>query len=207
MSLYIPVPRILGTSLCNNTQSALAKGQLPLHYTRERELSRFARMATSCESHRTTAYSDNLHWKMVYQAKALGKSFREIPANLNVDTSTVSRTVALFEATNDVRPRDYPPNPGTAKLTEIDKLIVLELAIEKPGIYLREIQAQLTEETGTEVDINTTCRFLHSSGFTRQKLQVTAKQRSDELRVCYLMDVQVYSGHPEMLVFVDETGR
>lgn len=112
----------------------------------------------------------------------------------------------LFTTTNDVRPRLYPPNLGTFKLTDIDKLVILELAIEKPRIYLREIQTCLYEETGTEVDISTICRYLQFSGFTRQKLKVTAKQRSDELRAEYLSDMQIYSGHPEMLVFVDETG-
>ena len=142
----------------------------------------------------------------MYQAEALGKSYREIASNLNIDASTVCRIVNLFATTNDVRLRLYPPNLGTFKLTEIDKLVILELAIEKPGIYLREIQASLLVETGTDVDISTICRYLHFSGFTRQKLKVIAKQRSDALRAEYLADMEVYSGHPEMLVFVDETG-
>jgi hypothetical protein len=60
--------------------------------------------------------------------------------------------------------------------------MILELAIDKPGIYLREIQASLFIETGTDVDTSTICRYLHFSGFTRLKLKVTAKQRSDALR-------------------------
>ena len=35
---------------------------------------------------------------------------------------------------------------------------------------------------------------------------MVAKQRSDLLRAEYLLDMQVFHGHPEMLVFVDETG-
>ena len=77
---------------------------------------------------------------MIYHAEALGKSYREITSNLNVDVSTVCRIVNLFATTDDVRPRLYP-NLRTFKLTEIDKLIILERAIEKPEIYLREIQA------------------------------------------------------------------
>lgn len=163
-------------------------------------------MSTSCESQRTRAYSDDLRWRMVYQTEALGKAYHEVACNLNVDASTVCRTLATFKSTGDVKPKLYPPNLGTTKLTEIDKLIILELVIEKPEMYLREIQQSLIEETGTSVDTSTIWRFLHQSGFTRQKLVITAKQQSDALRVEYLSDMQVYKGHPEMLVFVDETG-
>ena len=163
-------------------------------------------MATSCESNRSKSYADDLRWRIIYQAEALGKQYREIAANLNVDTATVSRIVSLFYATGNIKPKLYPPNLGTATLTEIDKLIILELAIEKPGIYLREIQDYLSKETGTTVDVSTICRFLHFSGFTRQKLAITAKQRSDALRAEYFSDIQVYRGHPELFVFVDETG-
>ena len=53
---------------------------------------------------------------------------------------------------------------------------------------MREIKQFLMEETGTEVDISTICRFLKESGFTRQKMVITAKQRSDALRADFLMD-------------------
>ena len=62
------------------------------------------------------------------------------------------------------------------------------------------------EETGTKVDISTICRFLKESGFTRQKMVITAKQRSDGLRADFLMDMTIYKDHQELSVFVDETG-
>ena len=75
------------------------------------------------------------------------------------------------------------------------------------GIYLCEIQQYLHTQTRTEVDIGTIlCHFLHASGFTQQKLASTAKQRSELLRAQYLIKMQVYLGHPELLVFIDETG-
>ena len=160
----------------------------------------------SCEETRTKAYAADLRWRMVYQARVQEKTYREIAANLNVDQSTVCRTVALFDETGGVSLKEYPSNLGTAKLTEIDKLLILELVLEKPGIYLREIQQELVHETGTVVDLSTVCRFLHTSGFSRQKLQITAKQRSDALRAEYLIDMQIYKGHPEFFVFIDETG-
>ena len=94
---------------------------------------------------------------------------REIAANLNVDHSTVCRTVALFDETGNVSPKEYPSNFGTARLTEIDKLIILELVIEKPGIYLREIQQELESETGTVVDVSTICRFFAYFWFQQTK--------------------------------------
>ncbi len=58
-------------------------------------------------------------------------------------------------ATGNVKPSQYPPNQGTAKLTAIDKVMILELVIQKPGIYLREIQGRLLERTGTDVNVST----------------------------------------------------
>ena len=163
-------------------------------------------MATSCESGRTQAYSPDLRWRMVYQALVLSKSSREIAQNLNVDQSTVSRTVKLFHQQGDVAKKNYPGNDGTRKLTGIDQLIVLELVLDRPGIYLHELQQELVEETGTEVDPSTICRFLSKSGFTRQKMALAAKQRCELMRALYILDMSIYQGHPELLVFVDETG-
>ena len=59
------------------------------------------------------------------------------------------------------------------------------------------------EETGTEVNISTICRYLQESGFTCQKMIITATQR---MHVEYLLDISVYKGHPELFVFIDETG-
>ena len=164
-------------------------------------------MATvSCENKHTQAYSEDLRWHMVYQTKVVDKSYREIGESSNVDPSTVCRTIALFDETGGVSKRKYPENPGTQKVSEIVKLMILEFVLDKPGIYFRELQKLLVEESGTEVDVSTICRFLHESGFTRQKLILVAKQRRESLRAEYLMALQVYRGHPEPFVFVDETG-
>ena len=67
----------------------------------------------------------------------------------------VYRITGLFDRMGNASPKAHSANPGTAKLTENDKFLILELAINKPGIYLREIQEQLHSETGTEVDMST----------------------------------------------------
>ena len=81
---------------------------------------------------------------------------------------------------------------------------VLEI-VEKPETYLHEIQQTLIQETGTNVDISTIGSF-YTSTITRQKMTLVAKQKSEIQRTEYLHDMQVFHGHPEMLVFVDETG-
>ena len=100
----------------------------------------------SCELKRTKGYSSDLRWRMVYQVEILHKSCREVGKNLCVDPSTVSRTLSLFNATGNVQERKYPPNTGTAVLTEIDKIIILETVVEKPETYLCENMRQHHEE-------------------------------------------------------------
>ena len=110
----------------------------------------------------------------------------EVRQNSCVDPSTVSRTLSLFNASGNVEERKYPPNTGTAVLTEIDKIIILETVVEKPETYLREIQQTLIQETGTDIDTSTFWRFLQTSNITRQKMVLVAKQRSELQRTEYL---------------------
>ena len=84
----------------------------------------------------------------------------------------------------------YPLNTA---LTEVDKILILESAIERPGIEIRQL---LLEETGTDIHAH----------FTRQKMVLIVKQRSELLQVEFCQDMSVFNGHPGMLVFIDETG-
>ena len=51
----------------------------------------------SCEPARTSAYSEDLQWRMIWQSELLGYSQQPIAQNLGVDQSTVSRTIQLFD--------------------------------------------------------------------------------------------------------------
>ena len=160
----------------------------------------------SFETSRSQAYSEDLQWRMVYQRKFLGRTYRQIAECINVDPSTVSRVLQLFDSTGTVKKLDYPENFGTKKLANIEKLLILQLVIEKPGIYLDEIADKVKIESGTEVSRATICRFLQKSGFTRQKMVIEAQQRCEFLRTKYLIEMSIYTGHPEFFIFVDETG-
>ena len=46
---------------------------------------RYEMAATSCESKRSSAYSEDLRWHMVYQKEGMGLSYTEVAKNLSVD--------------------------------------------------------------------------------------------------------------------------
>jgi len=91
-------------------------------------------MATSCEPLKCSAYSDDLRWRMVWQRLALGYTYKQIGANLGVDSSTVQRTTCLFERTGNVHKRPYPEGRLEKKLTPTVELIIITLVIQNPGI-------------------------------------------------------------------------
>ena len=137
---------------------------------------------------RSSAYSEDLRWRMVWQSEPLGCSYNTIAQNLNVDKSTVCRTILLFYSTGTVSKNDYPKESAARKLFNPAQLFILHLVIKQPGIYLYEIQSELSDLLGIEVSISTIFRFLHENGFTRQKLQITAVQRDESLRQQYVSD-------------------
>ena len=152
----------------------------------------------SCEPFRSSAYAEDLPWRMIWQSEALGLSYGTIAQNLNVDKSTVCRTLQLFHTTGNVK-KDYPKENASRKLTAPAQLFILHLTLEKPGVCLNEIQIELWDFLQIDVNISTIYRLLRESGFTRQRLRYTALQRDEMLRQQFIVDVSVYA--PEMLVF------
>ena len=140
---------------------------------------------------------------MVWQREVLGYKYQTVAQNLNVDLSTVWRVVKLFQNFGSVDKKHYSRSVSQ-KLTPPLELHLLHCVLMNPGIYLREIQQDLYEITGTEVSPSAICRFFQRVGFSRQKLKLVAKQRDDFLRAQFSCDVAMYK--PEMLIFLDETG-
>ena len=159
---------------------------------------------SSCEPYRTSAYSEDLKWRIVWQSDALGHTSTQVAQNLGVDRSTVSRTLQLFHVTGSLSKKQYPKEKAFRKLTDPAKLLILYQILQNPGVNLMEIQEEVLNTLLIEVDISTICRFIHESGFTHQKLWLVAVQRDEFLRQQFTTDVSVYK--PEMFVFIDETG-
>ena len=93
-----------------------------------------------------------------------------------------------YETTGDVKSVQEKHGPDH-KLSDQEELIVLQLFLDKPGIYLREVQHELYDATGTWVDCSTLCRTAQRLGLTRQKMRKVAIRRSDILRAQYTAEM------------------
>jgi len=89
-------------------------------------------------------------------------------------------------------------------LSDFEEMTVLQTFLDKPGLYLREVQQELFDVTGSWYDCSTICRTAKRLGLSRQKMKLTAIQRSEVKRAEYISEIQEFK--PEMLVFIDETG-
>ena len=142
----------------------------------------------SCEPGRRRAYDEDVRWRIVWQREALNKKCKDVASNLGVDPATVSRIVRRFRQTGLVLKKSHPPRRTFRKLTVGAEMLILHTVLRRPGIYLHELARKLYENLGVDVSLSTICMFLNKSGFTRQKLRITATQRDAFLRlhaVCY----------------------
>lgn len=161
-------------------------------------------MATTCEPSRSSAYSEDIRWRVVWQSEVLGCSLSEIAGNLNIDESTVRRVIHNFASTGNVSKKPYPIEKAFRVITKPVKLFIITLLLEKPGILLREITSELEATLGLEVSESAVCKVLRKEGFTRQKLATYALQRDEAIREQFKVDVSLYTR--KSLLFIDETG-
>ena len=160
---------------------------------------------TSCEPRRSSAYSEDLRWRIVWQSQALGHSREAIASSLNIDTSTVKRILSLFATSGDVSKKPYPADRAYRKINEPVQHFILYLVLDRPGIYLREIVTEVSTVLGLDITESAVCKFLKKAGFSHHKLATYALQRDDTLRAQYASDVSLYQR--DSLLFIDETAR
>lgn len=88
--------------------------------------------STTCEHGRTTAYSEEIRWRAIYQWYFLGLRLHKIALNLNIDQSTVSRILTKFDDTGSVQKAIYPKGQChyLKKLTEIDEHLIVGVVLE-----------------------------------------------------------------------------
>lgn len=158
----------------------------------------------SCEPGRQTAYSEDLRWKMIWQYEVQDLTLDRVADNLCVDISTVHRTVNQFRTSGTVSKKLYSNNGRPVKLTKSVQLTILHLVLDKPGIYLWEIQQEIQWMFALDISLSTLCTFLRKNGFSRRKMQLVALQQDKELRATFASDVSLYK--PNFMIFIDETG-
>lgn len=112
-----------------------------------------SRPSTSYEPSRTKAYDSDLRWRMIYQLTVQNYSLQEVSKNLGVSLSTVCRVRKLFDTTGSVDKQKYPVRLLGKSLTTYDEFAILELVLQRPGIYLHEICRELLDTTGTDTSV------------------------------------------------------
>jgi len=83
-------------------------------------------------------------------------------------------------------------------------MIILNILLHKPDMYLKEMQEELNVVHGVNVYESALRVFLKKNGFTRQRMRIVAARQDQLLREMFAVDVGLYD--PSMLVFLDETG-
>ena len=122
----------------------------------------------SCELRRSSAYSDDLRWCIIWQRHALECTHNTIATNLNVDVSTVRKILYTFSATGTVSKKAYPAEWAFRRISEPLQFFILHLILKKPDIYLHEITSKAKCTLGLDLTEGAVCKFLSKIGFTRQ---------------------------------------
>lgn len=89
-------------------------------------------------------------------------------------------------------------------LGDFEQIVLLQLILESPGIYLHWVQGELLRMFGVPVSLATICKTLRLTGCTRQCMHHIALQQSDTLRAQFMAMISIYD--PSMLVWLDESG-
>ena len=84
------------------------------------------------------------------------------------------------------------------------QLFILYLLLEKSGVYLHEITADIKCTLGLDLNEGAMCKFLSKIGFAHQRLATYTLQQDEDLYHQYVADVSLYA--QDTLVFIDETG-
>ena len=130
-------------------------------------------------------------------------SINEIADLLVICTKTVKRILARYDENGTVDPTDQRHGPERT-LDAFAEMSLVQSVMNKPNIYLDELQSDLYSSTGITVSLSTICRTLQRLGFTRKKLQHVVLRRSETERAEFAEEMSYID--PNMIVWVDETG-
>ena len=149
------------------------------------------------------AYATDLRWRVVWLYITQHLDVHEISELLCISERTARRYIHLFDQTGDIKPVSQRHGPPRL-LGEFEQLMLLRLILDRPGIYLHEVQSEWVARFGVDVSVPTLCKTLRHMGCTSQVMQHVALQQSEEERAHFMARVSVYD--PFMLIWLDESG-
>ena len=149
------------------------------------------------------ALSVDLRWRIVWLYHYKQYSINEIADLLVVCTKTAKRILARYDENGTVDPTDQRHEPERT-LDAFAEMSLVQSVMNKPNIYLDELQSDLYSSTGITVSLSTICRTLQRLGFTRKKLQHVVLRRSETERAEFAEEMSYIDLN--MIVWVDETG-
>ena len=108
---------------------------------------------TSAEPSRTTAYSPDIGWRIVWQKLGMDLTFRQIAERLQIAVGTAHRIFKRFLDTGDVSPImcKGKARPNLRKLDQYHELYILCMISDNPGLYLSEIRGKIYDSTNTRL--------------------------------------------------------
>ena len=101
-------------------------------------------------------YSVDLRWTAVWLHLICNKSRYEI-ADLFMSKRSVDRYISLYQSTGTVEPSKQHHGP-LCLLSEFEQVSPPQSLVNKPTMYLEELQSELYNLTGTWVHVSTICR-------------------------------------------------
>ena len=96
---------------------------------------------TSAEPARTTAYSPDIGWRVVWQRLGMDLTFKQIAQRLQIAVGTAHRIFKRFMDTGDVSAiaRKGVSRYNLRKLDQYHEVYLLCMISENPGLFLSEI--------------------------------------------------------------------
>ena len=166
------------------------------------------RTGTSVEPARTTAYSRDIGWRVVWQKLGMSLTCRQIAQRLQIALGTAHRIFKRFINAGDVSSaataRKGVPCRDSRMLDKYHELYILCLISETPGLYVAEICQKINDSANVSVSRSTVCRLLKHNGCSRKMIVQVAKQQCLEYRGAFMAEALRY--RMDMFVFVDESG-
>ena len=77
-----------------------------------------------CETARSSAYSQDMRWRIVWQISVVRLPMKKVAENLCIDQSTLRRIYDKYELTGEVQKRDYSAEKAYRKLNKPAQLYI-----------------------------------------------------------------------------------